>query len=96
MYLAGSHFFQMPGSSAVPDRTLRAICGQTIDRRVPDFGQVGKTGLEGVRTIFKTKHHVFCLSVVSHRSVGSSGTSGLWGWRACVQRRVRYPGFRRL
>ncbi len=52
---AGRHFLQIPGPSAVPDRILRAISGQTIDHRGPDFAAVGQTALDGMKTIFKTE-----------------------------------------
>ena len=56
---AGRHFLQIPGPSAVPDRILRAISAQTIDHRGPDFAEVGRTALEGMKTIFRTEGHVF-------------------------------------
>jgi alanine-glyoxylate transaminase/serine-glyoxylate transaminase/serine-pyruvate transaminase len=55
---AGRHFLQIPGPSAVPDRILRAISGQTIDHRGPDFAAVGQTALEGLKTVFRTEHPV--------------------------------------
>lgn len=65
----GRHFLQIPGPSAVPDRILQAIGQQTIDHRGPDFAAVGKKALDGMKCIFKTKHHVFIYP--------SSGT-GAW------------------
>lgn len=52
---AGRHFLQIPGPSAVPDRILRAISRQTIDHRGPDFSDIGKAAIEGMKSIFKTK-----------------------------------------
>ncbi|WP_299736101.1 aminotransferase class V-fold PLP-dependent enzyme [uncultured Roseobacter sp.] len=69
MRQAGRHFLQIPGPSAVPDRILRAIGQQTIDHRGPDFAEVGKKALEGMKSIFKTEQHVFIFP--------SSGT-GAW------------------
>lgn len=69
MRQAGRHFLQIPGPSAVPDRILSAISRQTIDHRGPDFAEVGKTALDGLKTIFKTEQHVFIYP--------SSGT-GAW------------------
>ncbi len=43
--IAGRHFLQIPGPSAVPDRILRAISSQTIDHRGPDFAKVGMQAL---------------------------------------------------
>ena len=51
---AGSHFLQIPGPSAVPDRVLRAMDNATMDHRGPDFGRMGKQLLEKIRLVFKT------------------------------------------
>ena len=69
MRQAGRHFLQIPGPSAVPDRILKAIGQQTIDHRGPDFAEVGRKALDGMKTIFRTKQHVFIFP--------SSGT-GAW------------------
>jgi len=55
---AGRHFLQIPGPTNVPDRVLRAIDFPTMDHRGPDFGVLGKEGLEGMQQVFKTKSHV--------------------------------------
>ena len=56
---AGRHFLQIPGPSAVPDRILQAIGRQTIDHRGPDFADIGKAALDGMKSIFQTqKGHV--------------------------------------
>lgn len=60
---------QIPGPSPVPDRVLRAISAQTMDHRGPDFADVGRTALAGMKTIFKTNQQVFIYP--------SSGT-GAW------------------
>lgn len=52
---AGRHFLQIPGPSAVPERILHAIARQVIDHRGPDFAEVGRRALNGMKTIFKTK-----------------------------------------
>ncbi|SMX50886.1 pyridoxal-phosphate-dependent aminotransferase family protein [Maliponia aquimaris] len=65
----GRHFLQIPGPSAVPDRILKAIGQQTIDHRGPDFAEVGKRALDGLKSIFRTRQHVFIFP--------SSGT-GAW------------------
>ncbi|WP_306110619.1 MULTISPECIES: pyridoxal-phosphate-dependent aminotransferase family protein [Roseovarius] len=59
MRQAGRHFLQIPGPSAVPDRILKAIGQQTIDHRGPDFADVGKRALDGMKSIFKTEQNVF-------------------------------------
>ncbi|MGE3627846.1 MAG: alanine--glyoxylate aminotransferase family protein [Hyphomicrobiales bacterium] len=55
---AGRHFLQIPGPSPVPDRILRAIDMPVIDHRGPEFGQLGKRVLSGIRTIFQTRNPV--------------------------------------
>jgi alanine-glyoxylate transaminase/serine-glyoxylate transaminase/serine-pyruvate transaminase len=56
--VAGRHFLQIPGPTNVPDRVLRAMDNPTMDHRGPDFGRMGKSVLEKVKAIFKTKGHV--------------------------------------
>ena len=65
----GRHFLQIPGPTNVPDRVLRAIDRPTIDHRGPEFAQLGKDVLEGLRTIFRTSAPVIIFP--------SSGT-GAW------------------
>ena len=55
---AGRHFLQIPGPTNVPDRVLRAIDRPTIDHRGPEFQQLGRDVLAGMKRIFKTKHPV--------------------------------------
>jgi len=55
---SGRHFLQIPGPTNVPDRILRAIDNPTIDHRGPEFGELGKKVLAGMKTIFKTASHV--------------------------------------
>ena len=50
----GRHFLQIPGPTNVPDRVLRAIDRPIIDHRGPEFAQLGKDVLEGLRTVFQT------------------------------------------
>ncbi|MEM9045592.1 MAG: aminotransferase class V-fold PLP-dependent enzyme [Pseudomonadota bacterium] len=54
----GRHMLQIPGPSAVPERILHAISRQVIDHRGPGFADVGLKALEGMKTIFQTKHPV--------------------------------------
>ncbi|MGE5824587.1 MAG: pyridoxal-phosphate-dependent aminotransferase family protein [Bacteroidota bacterium] len=51
---AGRHFLQIPGPTNVPDRVLRAIDRPTIDHRGPEFAELGKAVLAGMRRIFKS------------------------------------------
>jgi alanine-glyoxylate transaminase / serine-glyoxylate transaminase / serine-pyruvate transaminase len=55
---AGRHFLQIPGPTNVPDRVLRAIDSPTIDHRGPEFAELGKSVLEGMRRVFKTRGDV--------------------------------------
>jgi alanine-glyoxylate transaminase/serine-glyoxylate transaminase/serine-pyruvate transaminase len=54
----GRHFLQIPGPTNVPDRVLRAIDQPTIDHRGPEFGQLGCEVLEGLKSVFRTRHPV--------------------------------------
>jgi len=51
---AGRHFLQIPGPTNVPDRVLRAIDFPTVDHRGPDFGELGKNVLAGMKRVFKS------------------------------------------
>ncbi|HVC11937.1 MAG TPA: aminotransferase class V-fold PLP-dependent enzyme [Burkholderiales bacterium] len=51
---AGRHFLQIPGPTNVPDRVLRAIDSPTIDHRGPEFAELGKAVLAGMKQVFKT------------------------------------------
>lgn len=58
MVAPGRHFLQIPGPTNVPDRVLRAMDLPTMDHRGPDFADVGKRALDGMRSIFKTEGQV--------------------------------------
>jgi alanine-glyoxylate transaminase / serine-glyoxylate transaminase / serine-pyruvate transaminase len=58
MHPSGRHFLQIPGPSPVPDRILRAISLPTIDHRGPEFADLGRKVLAGMRQVFKTQHPV--------------------------------------
>ena len=51
---AGRHFLQIPGPTNVPDRVLRAIDLPTMDHRGPDFAELGKGVLAGMKRVFRT------------------------------------------
>ena len=57
-YAAGRHFLQIPGPSTVPERVMRAIDMPVIDHRGPEFAQLGKDVLAGMKRVFKTKGDV--------------------------------------
>jgi len=52
---AGRHFLQIPGPTNVPDRVLRAMDYPTIDHRGPDFADLGRRALAGMKRICKTE-----------------------------------------
>ena len=54
MRKAGRHFLQIPGPTNVPYRILRAMDMPTMDHRSPEFAELGRKVLDGVKTIFKT------------------------------------------
>jgi alanine-glyoxylate transaminase/serine-glyoxylate transaminase/serine-pyruvate transaminase len=51
---AGRHFLQIPGPTNVPDRVLRAIDFPTMDHRGPEFADLGKAVLTGMKRIFNS------------------------------------------
>ena len=55
---AGRHFLQIPGPSNVPDRVLRAMDMPTIDHRGPEFAQLTREVLTGLKQVFKTEADV--------------------------------------
>ena len=55
---AGRHFLQIPGPSPVPERVMRAMDMPVIDHRGPEFQQLGKRVLAGMKSIFKTTQPV--------------------------------------
>jgi alanine-glyoxylate transaminase/serine-glyoxylate transaminase/serine-pyruvate transaminase len=57
--IPGRHFLQIPGPAPVPDRILRAMDRAVIDHRGPEFQELGQRALSSIKTIFKTKGHVF-------------------------------------
>jgi alanine-glyoxylate transaminase/serine-glyoxylate transaminase/serine-pyruvate transaminase len=52
---SGRHFLQIPGPTNVPDRVLRAIDSATVDHRGPEFQEMSKEVLAGLKRVFKTK-----------------------------------------
>ncbi len=54
----GRHFLQIPGPSPVPDRILRAMSLPTIDHRGPEFQEMSREVLAGLKEVFKTREPV--------------------------------------
>ena len=69
----GRHFLQIPGPTNVPDRVLRAIDHPTIDHRGPEFGELGRYVLTGIRKVFQTAQPVIIYSA-----------SGTGAWEAAL------------
>jgi alanine-glyoxylate transaminase/serine-glyoxylate transaminase/serine-pyruvate transaminase len=55
---AGRHFLQIPGPTNVPDRVLRAIDNATVDHRGPEFQEMSREVLAGLKRVFKTNDPV--------------------------------------
>ncbi len=55
---SGRHFLQIPGPTNVPERVLRAIDSATVDHRGPEFQEMSKEVLAGLKRVFKTKSPV--------------------------------------
>jgi alanine-glyoxylate transaminase/serine-glyoxylate transaminase/serine-pyruvate transaminase len=51
----GRHFLQIPGPTNVPDRVLQAIAMPTIDHRGPEFGELGREVIAGMKRVFQTE-----------------------------------------
>ena len=51
---AGRHFLQIPGPTNVPDRVLRALAAPTIDHRGPEFAELGREIVAGMKRVFHT------------------------------------------
>ena len=54
MIRRGRHFLQIPGPTNTPDRILRAMAAPTIDHRGPEFADLGREVLAGLRNVFQT------------------------------------------
>ena len=55
---SGRHFLQIPGPTNVPERVLRAIEAATVDHRGPEFQEMSKEVLAGLKRVFKTRSPV--------------------------------------
>ncbi|MGH7046470.1 MAG: pyridoxal-phosphate-dependent aminotransferase family protein [Stellaceae bacterium] len=52
---SGRHFLQIPGPTNVPDRVLRAIAMPVIDHRGPEFAELAKEVVAGLKRVFQTE-----------------------------------------
>jgi alanine-glyoxylate transaminase/serine-glyoxylate transaminase/serine-pyruvate transaminase len=76
----GRHFLQIPGPTNVPDRVLHATALPTIDHRGPEFGELGRRVLVGIREVFQTSGDVIIYPA-----------SGTGAWEAALANTLR-PG----
>ncbi len=81
---SGRHFLQIPGPTNVPDRILQAIAMPTIDHRGPEFAELGKQVIAGMKRVFQTQE-----TVVVYPS------SGTGAWEAALSNTLS-PGDRVL
>jgi alanine-glyoxylate transaminase/serine-glyoxylate transaminase/serine-pyruvate transaminase len=73
MIHTGRHFLQIPGPTNVPDRVLRAMDRPVIDHRGPEFAELGREVLDGLREVFQTAGPVIVFPA-----------SGTGAWEAAV------------
>jgi alanine-glyoxylate transaminase / serine-glyoxylate transaminase / serine-pyruvate transaminase len=81
---SGRHFLQIPGPTNVPDRVLQAIAAPTIDHRGPQFAELTKEVVAGMKRVFQTE-----ATVVIYPS------SGTGAWEAALSNTLS-PGDRVL
>jgi len=55
MIHSGRHFLQIPGPTNVPDRVLAAMARPVLDHRGPEFAELAREVLDGLRPIFQTQ-----------------------------------------
>lgn len=64
----GWHFLQLPGPTNVPGRVLEAMARPTVDHRGPDFPELTRACIDGLKWVFKTDQ-----TVVIYPASGSGG-----------------------
>jgi len=57
-FRSGRHFLQIPGPTNVPDRILRAMDRPTMDHRGPEFAELGRACIGGMKRVFGTEGDV--------------------------------------
>jgi len=73
MIHTGRHFLQIPGPTNVPDRVLLAMSRPVMDHRGPEFAEMAREVLEGLRLIFQTSGPVMVFPA-----------SGTGAWEAAI------------
>jgi len=56
--MPGRPFLQIPGSTLVPERIVRAMAEPIIDHRGPRFGDLVHQCLDGLKHVFQTRGHI--------------------------------------
>lgn len=64
----GWHFLQLPGPTNVPGRVLEAMARPTVDHRGPDFPELTRACVDGLRWVFRTEQ-----TVIVYPGSGSGG-----------------------
>jgi alanine-glyoxylate transaminase/serine-glyoxylate transaminase/serine-pyruvate transaminase len=72
--MPGRPFLQIPGPTLVPDRVVRAMAQPLIDHRGPQFANLLKEVLEGLKKVFQT----------SNGEIVLNPGSGTGAWESCL------------
>ncbi|MBI2179779.1 MAG: aminotransferase class V-fold PLP-dependent enzyme [Deltaproteobacteria bacterium] len=72
--MPGRPFLQIPGPTLVPDRVVRAMSQPLIDHRGPQFANLLKGVLEGLKKVFQT----------SRGDIVLNPGSGTGAWESCL------------
>ncbi|GAC1345887.1 MAG: aminotransferase class V-fold PLP-dependent enzyme [Acetobacteraceae bacterium] len=64
----GRQFFSNPGPTNIPDSVLRAMDRPTIDFMDPEFVEVFKAGVAGLKRVLRTENEVFLYTASGHGS----------------------------
>ncbi len=62
----GRQFFSNPGPTNIPDSVLRAMARPTIDFQDPEFIEVFKAGVTGLKRVLRTENDVFLYTASGH------------------------------
>jgi alanine-glyoxylate transaminase / serine-glyoxylate transaminase / serine-pyruvate transaminase len=72
--MPGRPFLQIPGPALVPERVVRAMSQSLIDHRGPQFAELLKKVLNGLKSVFQT----------STGEIVLNPGSGTGAWESCV------------
>ena len=85
----GRHFLQIPGPTNVPGRVLEALARPTIDHRGPEFADLGRACLDGMRRIFRTAGRVYAFPA-SGTGAWEAPSTGIFIYMPCTPYRVTH------